>query len=914
MKVAPHLCKRSVPGAAQALLLPSPEVEDLLALCGRLSLDPRGRIFAVAQGFLLKLAEPTTAAFPRTIRLRAATKNLYLPVDADLVPALLDDEAAGLVRARGLIFLPGGRVLGYAPDQPIALPQLLDVGPLHRRNWQPLPAPPPLADSLKEILLELPPQTPEEILQAGGGDIGTEAPQPDDAGPATKALGRATLTAGKGLFHLGRAFGIKKLAELGAKWMNRAVSMAPRLSESVLGKQEAALRELLRQFREGNLENALRRALPLGDSGDRGGVAASGTQLPFHNLLYSLGKILGNRPGPAAIWLGGYDVQRELAAEYRKAAEQAIQRGDYRRAAFIYGKLLRDYRSAAQVLAQGGLHHDAAVLFLDKVGDVLAAARAFEAAGEIDRALQLYRQKGEHLLAGDLLRHAGEEVAAIDEYHRAAEQLIASGQGFSAAGDLMLTRVGRADLALSYFEKGWSLRPQGNAAPCALKMAPLYAAEESPHRLMQLVSEAEEFFRPAGQEHSAGQFFNAVAELAERPNLAGMRDELRDRSLSGLALKLRQRAAVEERPGSVVSTLLGESSAWSAALVHDSKIALTAALKRPSPKTLHRMRATATTVRVHEGVVTAACFAPQTGEVFIGFHSGQIVSFRPMQNETVLLPYPRASQVLALSTDVTGQLVVALRFEEPTKRHLASYTRGGDGGFQLHATRTTDWIAWITPVMKQEGDSTWLGVWDGRDLQLLRGASMILMERLDCFADSEAPLMGLFLPCMRHTPGGFDIFMIDGDSVVLFGHNAGIQPAISIGWKPSPLPGAHIENLRISWWQAGPEQVELAGIGETGTLYWSSLLFSDHHLQLQSTNASAGDEPYLASTLLRSGFVAGITRSHIDWLRCGRQRFSLIASEKVDLPTAVACFPSAATNELIVVCGDGHVVRVSVPN
>src|SRR5204863_9658566 len=132
-------------------------------------------------------------------------------------------------------------------------------------------------------------------------------------------------------------------------------------------------RELLRQFREGNLEAALRRALPLGDSGDRGGVADTGSRLPVHNLLYSLGNILGGRSGPAGIWLGGYDVQRELAAEYRKAAERAIRRGDYRRAAFIYGKLLRDYRTAANVLMQGGLHHDAAVLFLDKVGDVLAA-------------------------------------------------------------------------------------------------------------------------------------------------------------------------------------------------------------------------------------------------------------------------------------------------------------------------------------------------------------------------------------------------------------------------------------------------------------------------------------------------------------------------------------------------------------
>ena len=41
MKVSFHLRKRSVLHPAQALLLTSQEVGDLLALCGRLALDPR---------------------------------------------------------------------------------------------------------------------------------------------------------------------------------------------------------------------------------------------------------------------------------------------------------------------------------------------------------------------------------------------------------------------------------------------------------------------------------------------------------------------------------------------------------------------------------------------------------------------------------------------------------------------------------------------------------------------------------------------------------------------------------------------------------------------------------------------------------------------------------------------------------
>src|SRR5262249_11043814 len=163
------------------------------------------------------------------------------------------------------------------------------------------------------------------------------------------------------------------------------------LSEALLGRQEAALRELLRHFREGKLEQALRRALPIGGAG-RGSRPAGDANLPVHQLCYSLGSLLGDRP--ADLWVCAPDVPPQLAAEYRKAAEEATRAGDYRRAAFIYGKLLSDYRLAADVLLRGGLFHDAAILYLSKLGDVLAAAHAFAAAGEIDRSLELYRCKG----------------------------------------------------------------------------------------------------------------------------------------------------------------------------------------------------------------------------------------------------------------------------------------------------------------------------------------------------------------------------------------------------------------------------------------------------------------------------------------------------------------------------------------
>ena len=260
--------------------------------------------------------------------------------------------------------------------------------------------------------------------------------------------------------------------------------------------------------------------------------------MPTHNTNYSLGSLL-NDGRPASIWFGGGNVMTDLMQAYRKAAEAATARGDFRRAAFIYGKLLSDYSAAAAVLARGGLHHDAAILYLDKLGDPMTAAREFEAAGEFDRALRIYRERGEHVAAGDLLLCIGEEEEAAREFILAAQSLADSGD-YHASGELLLKKARRRDLALEQFRSGWASRPLPNALPCAIRLAQLLAEEESPRALLVLASEASIFFTSLGADKDASQFFNELARLADRPNLIVVRDELRDRALCGLANKLRQ--------------------------------------------------------------------------------------------------------------------------------------------------------------------------------------------------------------------------------------------------------------------------------------------------------------------------------------------------------------------------------------
>src|SRR4051794_6621561 len=110
MKVQFQL-RRVEPAPAVAFLLES-DAQTLLRL-GRPGFPT---VHAVAGGFLIRLTAPEGSSHPGVLRLRALSANLFLPVDAELSPALLPDEAQALVRHRGLVFLPGGRVLAFDPE------------------------------------------------------------------------------------------------------------------------------------------------------------------------------------------------------------------------------------------------------------------------------------------------------------------------------------------------------------------------------------------------------------------------------------------------------------------------------------------------------------------------------------------------------------------------------------------------------------------------------------------------------------------------------------------------------------------------------------------------------------------------------------------------------------------------------
>ncbi len=936
MKVPFHLRRRPEAGAVEAAWLAADGVESILELLAVVDRPDRlPMIFRAGDGFLLVL-ERHAGAPAGTIRLRRQAPNLFLPADSDLVPAPLDDEAEGLTRHRGLVFLPGGRILAFDPGTRLSASSLVrsPIRMPDATGWVPFPGRPTRPDRIAEIVVAMPGTIgPDEAFgPATGGDGAGESdgaaaepgqgPRPGAAGAAATLAGRAILGMGRGLMAVGSALGIKGLAALGAGWVDRAVRQAPRLSEAIFGKQDASLRELLRQFRDGEVDRALRHALPLGGEGGRGDVPGAGSRLPEVDPTYSVGSLFGTGRGGGGIWYSAAAVQAELAREYRKAADEAERRGDFRRAAYIRGRLLNEFPAAAALLTRAGLHRDAALIYLDRIGDEPSAARCFEAAGDLDRALRIYQARSMHGEAGDLLRRLGEDEAAVAEYVLAAGVLAAdSKRGLLAAGDLLRDRAGRADLAQGWYLRGWDLRPAPNSVECALRILDHRAERGESSAILDLVERADALFEADGSIGSIPEFYNALARVAELGPLESSREELRDRALAGLAANLR-RAVALGRPGQLVSSHLGRFPGWSPDLVADASFAMLAARERSRAG-----RATGTTIAVRSGqarvrridlragTITAACHAPASGEVFLGFEDGAVDRVDLARGVVERLASHEGLAVAGLSVDADGSALACL-FERRAESFLLYFDRSS----RSRAAGHTCWHgqatgAWITNLIGVRPTHS-LGLWDGAAFRLLFGVRTLAAGP----SLTLGPLEGrwpaaILLPPDSTDPSSKPSLLVHDGLDICHVHMSGrtLGP-LYLGWRPSlSSPGNTLRSVPLSWLRADDRRVELAGLDGDGLACGTSLKLTPTELIRTSKSTRAPEAPLRAVALVRPGLLACVGDHGVEWVRAGGNACTLAGLSAVRLGRALACFADPGSNELVVVCGDGTLACLPVP-
>jgi tetratricopeptide (TPR) repeat protein len=903
MKVAYQLRPLSAAEDTVALLVPGRCAEEVLRLCASLRLDPLPEIHRAADGFIVKLTRSLETPVAGAIRLRTLASDLLVPAGAELVPPLLPDEAAALVRRRGLVFLPDGRVLEYQPDRPLELAELLGAGAIKRGAWRTLPEPPALAESVTEIALDLPSEGSEGLLEAGGEGIGTEPPELPDAGLPSQIAGKTLFGLGKGFAWLGNKLHAPRLASLGASLVGGAFSFAPGLSEQLLGKHEAMLRRLLRLFEDGNIEEALKHALPLGDDGSRGAVPAANPALPLHDVRYSLGNLLSGRGRAGGhLWFGSGNAVHDLEREYRKQADLAAARGDFRRAAFIYGKLLRDFRQAALVLGRGGLHRDAAMLYEQVVGDPLAAAREWEAAGEIDRALHLYLKAGDHALAGDLLRRAGEEERAVAEYQLAAAQLVQSGPRFYEAGQLLEARAGRPDLALPYYRRGWDQRPDGNPLPCVLRLANHHARAGAGEPLLALTTEADEFLAKWDID-SAATFYNALARHAELPGLGPLSADLRDRARLALARKAVQ-VAGDRHAAKLAVTLFPAESAWPSPLIFDADRALrrgrieTPAV-RATPQDHWLMR------RVRLSIVRAVHQMPASKEVFLGLEDGEVLCYEPASGKIATIAREKGA-ILAIGSYGLDDYLAVISGGGRQRVFLAILSRST--AFHMHdATELpvdSDAVRLCRQVEDESSDV--IGVYSGRHYGMYRVPSLLPKRPWGTLNEAEDAFAVIIGPNSR-IPSAYWLLGMYPGRVEWFLHVPPGAMTAALPWTPSAGDVLAHPQLQASWNSGDP--LELLGLDGRGTIHLSHL--RPNTTMAPTTVSGRADAPFQTFARIRGNYVAGVTRTAVHWLR-GPLLNSAGPPTPIRLTHPVAAFVLPAANELLIVDADCSLTRVPI--
>src|SRR5262249_47388508 len=116
--------------------------------------------------------------------------------------------------------------------------------------------------------------------------------------------------------------------------------------------------------------------------------------------------------------------------------------------------------------------------------------------------------------------------------------------------------------------------------------------------------------------------------------------------------------------------------------------------------------AAVTSVQVGRGTVTAAGFAPETGEVVLGFDDGALACFRPVTGEILYPPFdpsvmPRGHAVFGVSVAIGARIVAALRHGPRALNALSLYARGADGRYERRSTISWhgDEEPWLAPTV-----------------------------------------------------------------------------------------------------------------------------------------------------------------------------------------------------------------------
>jgi hypothetical protein len=356
---------------------------------------------------------------------------------------------------------------------------------------------------------------------------------------------------------------------------------------------------------------------------------------------------------------------------------------------------------------------------------------------------------------------------------------------------------------------------------------------------------------------------------------------------------------------------MARSGVWSTAVVSDAEYALKATKREVREPSTSRMAVTRTTVPASVPQVTAVCQAYVSGELFLGFHRGEVFCFQPEYAAVTRLPLRgQELTVRSLAVSERGQIVVALRVGSQEKAYVSSLC-GTIRDYYLEPTTLlpSRGSAWLCPtVLKGPEPFVWLC--DGSELQPLRSGRLLPEPGLTVPDEIDGVLL---FPARRGREGSssFQTLVVAGGRVRSYPNGFDLQRASVqvLGWRPTVPAPCHLSVPPLSWFWRGREKLELAGVDQAGRVCLSRLEFEKGELQRVMNRFSAAGTRYRAVTFLHDGLLIAVTDTTVELLRYGPSGLEPSDSKDVGPTNAVACFPGSTG--LLIVASDGAGLHVS---
>ena len=200
------------------------------------------------------------------------------------------------------------------------------------------------------------------------------------------------------------------------------LAIATRLARVAGLRQGAYVGRLLRMLERGDLDDALRHAIPLGGPDDRREPPALGVPRPRASFAIAPGAAL--RPGGLAL---GPAIHEELRRLYRRTFEALSAQGRHAEAAFVLAELLRADAEAVSYLERQGQLRLAAELAEGRDLAPALVVRQWFLARDVERAVRIARTRRAFAGAVDGLERGGRRAEAASLRVLWAEDLAEAG-------------------------------------------------------------------------------------------------------------------------------------------------------------------------------------------------------------------------------------------------------------------------------------------------------------------------------------------------------------------------------------------------------------------------------------------------------------------------------------------------------